>query len=395
MKSLFPITIAFFVMVTAAGCSPTIEGDQPIGLEGGAESAVIDSSAAGSGSIDNSALRIAGSNDQDGVAAASTGDQSGSDEVEEEHRQDPSTPSTGSNTTSEANEPSTATTGSSSDRTEAKALVVKPTGQSPNPAVTGRQTTTSTTSRSTTTTQQTTTSTTGRSTTTTRQTIAAGVAGGRFETLPPGASLPSGSECAARVRPAAEVRSMNDRYNSTRGTKRNGYYTRVDGNYVGTTDEIIQWAACKWGIDEDWARAQVAKESWWDMRSAGDRTSDQNACHPDLRTGSGTCPESVGLMQVRYLYHREAFEDANAIRSSAYNVDYGFAVWRACYNGELTWLNTVDRGATYGAGDLEGCLGVWFTGRWYVDSASPYIAEVRRLKNSRIWEQSDFLGYKG
>ncbi len=55
----------------------------------------------------------------------------------------------------------------------------------------------------------------------------------------------------------------------------------------------------------------------------------------------------------------------------------------------------MDRGATYGAGDLEGCLGVWFTGRWYVDSASPYIAEVRRLKNSRIWEQSDFLGYKG
>ena len=37
------------------------------------------------------------------------------------------------------------------------------------------------------------------------------------------------------------------------------------GNFTGTTDEIIQWAACKWGFDENTLRAQVAKESYWSM----------------------------------------------------------------------------------------------------------------------------------
>ena len=168
----------------------------------------------------------------------------------------------------------------------------------------------------------------------------------------------------------------------------------MDGNFTGTTDEIIQWAACKWGIDEDVARAQVAKESWWDMTVAGDRNSDQNSCHPELRTNGPDCPESVRLMQVRYLYHLEAFADSNAIRSSAYNVDYGYAVWRDCYEGNLGWLNDVDRGATYAGGDLEGCLGVWFSGRWYAPDAKTYIAAVKDLQRQRIWEHPDFLGYR-
>ena len=29
---------------------------------------------------------------------------------------------------------------------------------------------------------------------------------------------------------------------------------RVTGNFTGTTDMILQWAACKWGIDEDIVR---------------------------------------------------------------------------------------------------------------------------------------------
>ena len=34
--------------------------------------------------------------------------------------------------------------------------------------------------------------------------------------------------------------------------------------------EIIQWAACKWGIDEDIVRAQVIKESYWYQSTNGD-----------------------------------------------------------------------------------------------------------------------------
>jgi hypothetical protein len=214
--------------------------------------------------------------------------------------------------------------------------------------------------------------------------------GTHFGTLPPGAALPSDAACAAAVRPAAELRPDNATANATRGTDPHDTYPRVTGAYTGTTDEILQWVACKWGIDEDIVRAQIAKESSWHQSVGGDLTTDQQLCHPAKRTGSGTCPESIGLGQVRYQYHGEAFEDENAIRSSAYNVDYTYAVWRSCYEGELGWLNTVDRGATYVAGDVWGCLGVWFSGRWRTSPALTYIAAVQQYLADRIWEQAYF-----
>jgi autotransporter family porin len=203
---------------------------------------------------------------------------------------------------------------------------------------------------------------------------------GRFETLPPGSALPSDAECAARVRPAPEVRPSNAVPNATRGVSPNDVYPRVTGDFTGTTDEILQWVACKWGIDEDIVRAQIVKESWWQMSANGDNG------------------ESWGLGQVRVPYHQSAFENDNARRSSAYNVDYTYAVWRACYEGELTWLNTVERGRDYAGGDAWGCLGVWFSGRWYTQPAITYIeggptngygdVGVRQHVQRRTWEQA-------
>jgi autotransporter family porin len=216
--------------------------------------------------------------------------------------------------------------------------------------------------------------------------------GGHFSTLAVGAALPSGAWCASQVRSAPEIRADNAGANATRGTTSNDRYPRVDGDFVGTTDEIIQWAACKWGIDEDVARAQAAKESWWHNSVGGDLTWDQNACHVDLQTPPGSqCPESIGLLQVRWLYHMEAFEDSNTILSTAYNADYTYAVWRDCYDGNLTWLNDVERGGWYEAGDVDGCLGVWFSGRWYTQPAVDYIAAVNDYLSQRIWEQAWFI----
>lgn len=203
-------------------------------------------------------------------------------------------------------------------------------------------------------------------------------------TLPPGSALPSGAQCASRVRPAPEIRAANSVYNATRGTRPNELFPRVDGDFTGTTDEIIQWAACKWGIDEDIVRAQVVKESWWNQNAVGDNG------------------ESFGLGQVRVGYHDVAFVDDNAIRSSAYNLDYTYAIWRSCYEGNETWLNDFERGATYAAGDVWGCLGVWFTGRWYVPGVWVYLdggptdgygnMGIRQHIEARTWEHPDFLG---
>jgi len=213
---------------------------------------------------------------------------------------------------------------------------------------------------------------------------AAPVPSGRFATLPVGAALPSGAECATRVRPSGEVRPENASANSRRGSRANAntrndwsQFSRVDGDFVGTTDEIIQWAACKWGIDEDIARAQVIKESYWFQSVNGDNG------------------ESWGLGQVRDTAHQLAFQySVNARTSAAYNLDYTYATWRACYEGVYTWLNTVERNGTYAAGDVWGCVGLWFSGRWYVGNDA-YLNQsgdsVRWHYDNKTWQTSTFV----
>jgi len=217
-------------------------------------------------------------------------------------------------------------------------------------------------------------------------------------TTPARSTLPSEATCASQVRRGgAEVRPDNATYNQTKGhaTAADPSYprfARVTGNFTGTTDELIQWAACKWGIDEDVLRAQVAKESWWHQNAAGDLTSDPTICAPGHPIGAdghpGQCPESMGLLQVRTQYFRSTINDA--IASSAYNLDVTLAVWRTCFEGEETWLNTVERGQPYVAGDLWGCIGRWFAGRWHTAPAETYIAAVKDNLSQRVWAQPGF-----
>jgi hypothetical protein len=240
----------------------------------------------------------------------------------------------------------------------------------------------------------------------------AAAAAERFGLLPPGAALPTSAQCAARVRPAPEVRWGNQRPNrfgivpnQTRGVagawvdtdpSKAPFTARVDGNFVGTTDEIIQWAACKWGVDEDYVRAQIVTESYWDqVRSLGDWGTNAANCEPRFPLGTdgraGQCPESFGLGQTRYPFMRRAFP--YAYDSSAYNLDVTYAIWRACYEGTETWLNTVERGRQYAAGDMLGCMGRWFAGRWYTQPAVSYMNTVQGHVNGRTWETSAFLAY--
>jgi autotransporter family porin len=224
-----------------------------------------------------------------------------------------------------------------------------------------------------------------------------------FGTLPVGAALPSDASCAGRVRRnGVEVRPSNARFNATTGGPTSpsadpNYprYGRVTGNFTGTTDEIIQWAACKWGIDEDIVRAQAAKETYWFQRNVGDFSSDPSRCVPGHPIGfdgrPGECPESIGIMQIRYPYFRTTI--THAITSTAYNLDLAYAVWRTCFEGEERWLNDVDRGAQYAAGDAWGCVGRWFAGRWRTQPALEYIAAVQGYLRDRIWETGGFINY--
>jgi hypothetical protein len=167
----------------------------------------------------------------------------------------------------------------------------------------------------------------------------------------------------ARVPTASELQTF---HNSAPAE----YNGPVTGNFTGTTSEIIQWAAWKWGVDEDVLRAQAVQESWWDQTFAGD---------------GGV---SYGLFQIK---STEAPWSAPLSHlSTAFNADYYAAQLRYCYDGHLGWLNTVERGSQYAAGDLWGCLGVWYSGRWYTPSAVSYINSVKSYLATRRWEQPGF-----
>ncbi len=229
----------------------------------------------------------------------------------------------------------------------------------------------------------------------------------RFTTLPPGAGLPSGTQCATwvRARPYQESKRVNRTANQTTGhgigtsffsgddSRANSRIaSRVDGRFTGTTREILRWAACKWGVDEDLVFAQAAIESWWRQDTRGDWTTDASRCPPGHGPGvdgkPGQCPESYGILQNRYPYERSGWPGIG--NSTAMNADLGYAIWRACFEGYEEWLNTVDQGRAYAAGDAWGCVGRWFSGRWHVAAGDQYVNRVRGYLDQRIWDSADF-----
>jgi hypothetical protein len=150
----------------------------------------------------------------------------------------------------------------------------------------------------------------------------------------------------------------------------------VTGRFRGTTDEVLQWAAAKWGLSPDLVRAVAAKESWWRMTTVGDNG------------------DSFGLLQVRRPYHCRGTRICGLFRhDAALNADYWGSIVRSYFDGRQTWLNTVaGNGAPYAAGDLWGSIGAWFSGRWHDPGAERYVAAVKDYMARRVWRTRDFAG---
>jgi hypothetical protein len=150
----------------------------------------------------------------------------------------------------------------------------------------------------------------------------------------------------------------------------------VTGRFRGTTDEVIQWAAAKWGLAPDLVRAVAAIETWWRMSHVGDNG------------------DSFGLFQVRRPYHCRGTLVCGLFRhDAALNADYYASIIRSYYDGKQTWLNTVsDNGAPYAPGDLWGSIGAWFSGRWHVAGGEAYVVRVKDYMARRVWRSRDFAG---
>jgi len=206
-----------------------------------------------------------------------------------------------------------------------------------------------------------------------------------------------------RARPTAENKGVNKRFNHRTGKHVGVAFfqgdtpsankliaPRINGHFTGTTKEILRWAACKWGIDQSIVFAQAAVESWWRQTTKGDFGTDPSACPPGHRrlNAQGQCAQSYGILQNRYPYEKSSWPGIG--RSTAMNADTAYAIWRACFDGYETWLNTVDRGSRYHKGDAWGCVGRWFAGRWRTPPAVRYIGKVRQYLREKIWTTPHF-----
>jgi autotransporter family porin len=211
-------------------------------------------------------------------------------------------------------------------------------------------------------------------------------------TLPVGAALPSDDDCAGyanSVGSGHEARPENTDANQSVPANLNLppwpdfwassanrlFVPRIDGQYTGTTDQILVWGACKWGIDSDVVRAMAMEESSWRQTHVGDFVSDPSLC---VGGHSNPCPTSFGILQLKHFTRPGSWP--NSQEHTAFNVDYSLAVLRGCFEGWVTYLHN-----GYGAGDLWGCVGWHYSGEWKNNEALAYIGRVRHHLDERSW----------
>ena len=155
---------------------------------------------------------------------------------------------------------------------------------------------------------------------------------------------------------------------------------KVTGDFTAaSTDEIIQWAACKWGLDVNLVRAQVEMESDFFQGILGDCAAGQPA-YPEIAPcqtfgviglrGGDTSPNAAYRGSWPY-----------GLDSTAFNLDYALGVRRQCFMGRETIL-----GNGYQAGDLWGCVGNWYSGLWHDAAADRYLRQVQGYYNSKDWK---------
>src|SRR6266700_1771482 len=112
---------------------------------------------------------------------------------------------------------------------------------------------------------------------------------GYFQLQPVGsyAGSPSDAKAAAEVhRSTWEPRADNTRYNHA-----------ITGNFSGTTDEIFQWTAAKWGLPDNLLRTIAYMESGWRQSNLGDYVGDRAECPPGYTRLP--CPVTFGIVGTK------------------------------------------------------------------------------------------------
>jgi hypothetical protein len=204
---------------------------------------------------------------------------------------------------------------------------------------------------------------------------------------------------------AAQIRAFlaaKSNYGQT-NVEFNPYYKYVDGRdgmKHPSTDDLIQWAAHKWGIPEDWLRAEYVKESYWNQFMLGDDTpvpASWYRLYPSqsrVPHSSGVY-QSLGITQVRWAPDGSLHPGTEPLRwlSTSFNVDYQAATVRFYYD------NPQGSRTAWGDGSYVPCqawnsIGAWYQPYpWNNAGQHGYVASVQGILSDREWTKASFTGW--
>ena len=172
---------------------------------------------------------------------------------------------------------------------------------------------------------------------------------------------PANARATHRVPTKAQLRAFHHQSDQP-------YSHWVTGRFRGTTDEVIQWAAAKWGLAPDLVRAVAAKETWWRMSTVGDNG------------------DSFGLFQVRRPFHcrgtlrLRALPPRRGAQRRLLGLDHPLLLRR---QADVAEHRRGQRRAATRAGDLWGSIGAWFSGRWHDAGSDGYVTRDQGLHGAQ------------
>jgi CARDB len=183
--------------------------------------------------------------------------------------------------------------------------------------------------------------------------------------------------------------------------QRDPYLAYVTGGYAGTTDEIIQWAAWKWGIPADWLRAQYVTESHWHQAGLGDLTdvgvANVTKYPPQSRETqngqyTGRVWQSLGISQIKWKDDGSDGAGTEPLRwkSTAFAADYQAATVRWYYD-DPSGTRSAWGDDSYAPGNEWLSIGGWYEPYpWNNSSQRGYIADVQQELADRSWAKPGF-----
>ena len=204
---------------------------------------------------------------------------------------------------------------------------------------------------------------------------------------------------------AAQIRRYRDSRTSV-GTpllQFNPYVRYVDGRpgmRHPSTDDLIQWAAHKWGIPENWLRAQYVVESYWNHFNLGDQTTVSSnwyhlyPYHSRIPNTSDVY-QSLGIAQVRWIPDGSLEPGSEPLRwkSTAFNIDGQAAKVRFYYDNP-SGARSAWNDPTYAPCQKWPSIGGWYRPYpWGNPEQAGYIKKVRAYLDGREWVSPSFLDW--